>query len=69
MEKYTKMAEEWFYTIKVNHEIFTDLRELTTEDCLIVSNLDLMRGVDYRSKKSGIELLLANDFPNTRSLE
>ena len=36
-------------------------------DCLIITDLQLMRGVDYRNKGKGIDLLLARDFPTTRS--
>ena len=46
-----------------------DLRKLKEGDGLIVSDLDLMRGVDYHTPnyKVGIDLLIATDFPSTRA--
>ena len=65
------MAVNWGYTVRVNHKEIEDLRNLTADDCLIVTELELMRGVDYRIKKdgktTGIHLLLARDFPHTRA--
>ena len=36
-------------------------------DCLLITELSLMRGVDYRRPIIGADLLLARDFPTTRS--
>ena len=42
------------------------LRSLTSQDCVIQTDLDAMRGVDYKSK-DGIILYIARQFPNTRA--
>jgi hypothetical protein len=60
-------AKEWGFTVKVNHDAIEDLRNLTPDDCLIVTKVHLMRGVDYHCKVHGIDLLVARDFPHTRA--
>ena len=61
------MASKHEFQVHVNSRNLGKLRELTENDCLLVSELDLMRGVDYRRKNVGIDLLIARDFPTTRS--
>ena len=65
------MADDsWFYTCLVNHDNFIDLRKLAANMCVIVSDIDKMRGVDYRSADgSGIDLLVATDFPHARAYQ
>ena len=54
-----------------NYREIDDLRQLKADDCLIVTKLDLMRGVDYHTPdyEVGIDLLIARDFPSTRAYE
>ena len=54
-----------------NYSEIDDLRQIKADDCLIVTDLDLMRGVDYHTPeyKVGIDLLIARDFPSTRAYE
>ena len=56
------------YTVLVNHRVISDLRNLREDHCLLVTQLDLMRGVDYHAPGGlGIDLLIATDFPSTRA--
>ena len=66
---FRKLAEDWGYDVLHNHRNIADLRELTQQYCLIITDIELMRGVDYHTPefKSGIDLLIARDFPNTRA--
>ena len=68
---FRKLAEDmWFYTCLVNHNDFKQLRKLTKDTCVIVSDVDKMRGVDYRANDgSGIDLLICTDFPHTRAYQ
>ena len=52
-----------------NYSEIDDLRQIKADYCLIVTDLDLMRGVDYHTPdyKVGIDLLIARDFPSTRA--
>ena len=69
IDYFRKLADDsWFYTCLVNPEDFIELRQLAANICVIVSDVDKMRGVDYRSVDgNGIDLLLATDFPHTRA--
>ena len=52
----------------VNHTNIEELRQLTNECCIVTDPL-LMRGVDYRGKPGvGIDLLIADVFDNRRAL-
>ena len=53
--------------VHVDLEDLDQLRSLSSMDCLLVTEARLMRGVDYRNQGLGIDLLLARDFPTTRS--
>ena len=66
---FRKLAEEWGYDVLYNHRNIEDLRNLTHQYCMIVTDIELMRGVDYHTPEfeSGIDLLIARDFPNTRA--
>ena len=57
------------YKVETNHRVIEDLRKLEEGDCLLVTELELMRGVDYHTPnyKVGIDLLIARDFPSTRA--
>ena len=46
---YQTIAKMKGYNVEINHEIMADLRALTEDDCLLVSEPHLMRGVDYRA--------------------
>ena len=66
---FSKLAEDWGYTVWQNCKNIADLRSMTQQHCMIVTDIELMRGVDYHTPefKSGIDLLVARDFPNTRA--
>ena len=66
---FSNLATDLGYEVLHNHRDITNLRELTHQFCLIVTDIELMRGVDYHTPefKSGIDLLIARDFPNTRA--
>ena len=57
--------------MQTNHHKIDELRQLKENDCLIVTELELMRGVDYHTPnyEVGIDLLIARDFPSTRAYE
>ena len=57
-----------FYQVHENNAKIQQLRTLSAMDCLLVSDPHLMRGVDYRRKGYGIDLLLAREFTTTRAL-
>ena len=64
----TGVAENWGHKVEKDIPDFKTLRSLEEMKCYIVTELDLMRGVDYRSAATtGIDLLLARDFPHTRA--
>lgn len=49
-------------------ESYKELREISSHECIIQTDEEAMRGVDYRSTDgSGIKLLLARDFPSERA--
>ena len=61
-------AENMGFTVLVNHNVISDLRNLDENHCLLVTSLELMRGVDYHAPGGvGIDLLVATDFPSTRA--
>ena len=60
-------AIEKNYNPVVNQQNFEKLRDLRNVDCMLVTEPHLMRGVDYRYKGEGIDLLLARDFNTTRA--
>ena len=64
---YEAIAKPKGYVVLKDCENFKELRKLTPYDCVLVSRLDLMRGVDYRSDPHGIDELIANQFPNKRA--
>ena len=50
--------------------MISDLRNLDENHCLLVTSLELMRGVDYHAPGGvGIDLLVATDFPSTRAYQ
>ena len=53
----------------VDCEDIEAIRHIKSNECLIVSKEELMRGVDYRTlpKKEGIDLLIARPFSNKRA--
>lgn len=59
------------YKVWTNHREINDLRKLEEGDCLLVTELELMRGVDYHTPNYnvGIDLLIARDFPSTRAYQ
>ena len=66
---YKGLASIADYEVRVNHKVIQDLRSLNKDECLVVSEPYLMRGVDYRAKnkETGIDLLIAHSFSNTRA--
>ena len=55
---------------KINCKEIKTLRALTKRQLLIISDLELVRGVDYRSGDGlGIDLLIAHSLPTTRELK
>ena len=65
--EYEALAKEKGCVVKSNPPNINYVRGLTPYDCVIVSDLKLMRGVDYRAKLHGIDLLIAHQFPHDRS--
>ena len=49
--------------ISVDEKDSSKLRKLTSKDLLVVTDILLMRGLDYRSE-TGIDLLLAKEITN-----
>ena len=52
-------------SISVDEKDSSKLRKLTSKDLLVVTDILLMRGLDYRSE-TGIDLLLAKEITNQR---
>ena len=51
----------------MNEKVLTMTKQLRAGDCVVISDLSLMRGIDYASsERNGIELLVASPFPTTR---
>ena len=50
-------------SISVDEKDSSKLRQLTSKDLLVVTDILLMRGLDYRSE-TGIDLLLAKEITN-----
>ena len=56
--------------IKINCRDIETLRALKPKQVLIITDLDLVRGVDYRSEgEAGINLLIASPLPTSRELK
>ena len=49
MLRFESLAKEWGLRVRVNHKLIDDLRKLRSNDCLIITKLKYMRGVDYKS--------------------
>ena len=68
IEKYKALAEKEELEVHVNLNEIEKIRSLGSNDCILQSKEELMRGVDYNCKPNGLKLLIATDFSSDRSL-
>ena len=68
IEKYKALAEKEQLDVHVNLSDIEKIRSLGSNDCILQSKEELMRGVDYNCKPDGLKLLIATDFSSDRSL-
>ena len=67
IEQIKKVAEEAGREVHINTEDLAIIRNLSSKHALIVTDEDLIRGVDYRCSK-GLDLLLCTEPSSNRML-
>ena len=67
--RYKELGKQYGFAPATNLSEIEDFRHLGPYDCLIVTDSDLMRGIDYSGAPYGIKLLISRDFPHHRAFE
>lgn len=68
VHQYTSLAQSKGYSVVVDEQNIDQLRSLKPQCCIIQTDLDLMRGVDYQDEQqAGIALIVDTQYPNERA--
>ena len=68
LQHFETLAKNIGYSVLDNETSVDKVRNLDSCDCVIVTDANSMRGIDYKCPTYGIRLLIARSFANTRHL-